>query len=77
MQTSRIITLSILSAVLLSLSGLFAFPAVAKQLDSPFTIETFPVAGFPEDLASDGANIWITLYSDNSVTKLRASDGTP
>jgi DNA-binding beta-propeller fold protein YncE len=29
----------------------------------------------PEGIAFDGANIWVTNWTSNNVTKLRASDG--
>jgi DNA-binding beta-propeller fold protein YncE len=34
------------------------------------------VGNFPEFLVFDGANIWVTNRGDNTVTKLRASNGT-
>ena len=36
---------------------------------------TFGVGRNPAGLAFDGANMWVANESDNSVTKLRASDG--
>jgi hypothetical protein len=36
----------------------------------------FAVGNYPICLAFDGANIWVTNAGDNTVTKLRASDGT-
>jgi DNA-binding beta-propeller fold protein YncE len=36
---------------------------------------TFPVGNAPAGIAFDGANIWVANLS-NSVTKLRASEGT-
>src|SRR6516225_10894 len=36
----------------------------------------FAVGKFPCGLAFDGANMWVANLSDNTVTKLRANDGT-
>jgi len=36
---------------------------------------TFNVGNYPRSVAFDGANIWVTNYYSNTVTKLRASDG--
>src|SRR6476659_9568304 len=75
MKTARIILLSVVVISLIVDTWLFAGSATAQQLDGPFLIESFPVAGGASGLAFDGANIW-TLDVDNStVTKLRASDG--
>lgn len=35
----------------------------------------FAVGGFPVDAALDGTNVWVTNRDENTVTKLRASDG--
>jgi DNA-binding beta-propeller fold protein YncE len=59
----------------LALTGLNALPALAQQTDEP-VIQTFPAGHGPTALASDGANIWIANQYDNTVVKLRASDGT-
>jgi hypothetical protein len=40
-------------------------------------VVTYPVGANPEDIVFDGANIWVSNYDDNTVTKLRASDGSP
>ena len=37
---------------------------------------TFTVGMGPFGMAFDGANIWVSNEFDNSVTKLRANDGT-
>src|SRR5436190_5291202 len=77
MKTGRIIFVSLLSC-LFSLGFVTAgLPATAQQpLDASYTIETFPAGGdYLFDLASDGANIWVTNDFVNTVTKLRASDG--
>ena len=59
---------------LLAVSGFF--PAQAQQLDKPdFIVQSFPVGDGPSGLAFDGANIWVTETYDDTVTKLRASDG--
>jgi DNA-binding beta-propeller fold protein YncE len=50
---------------------------VAQQLDVPsVAIQSFPVGTAPIDVTSDGTNIWVTNAGDDTVTKLRASDGT-
>src|SRR5580700_6890111 len=36
---------------------------------------SFTVGSFPTGVAFDGANIWVANQLNNSVTKLRASDG--
>src|SRR4029077_5955072 len=65
---------SLLLTLLLSISCLQV--ALAQSLDpANFQIESFPVGSSPENLVFDGANIWVTNWSDNTVTKLRASDG--
>src|SRR4051794_36231844 len=51
--------------------------AHAQRLEERTTIQTFPVGDQPEALAFDGANVWVTNALDNTVTKLRASDGAP
>src|SRR5262249_45101633 len=51
--------------------------AKAQPLDpANFQIQSFPVGNVPQFLVFDGANIWVTNQNDNTVTKLRASDGT-
>jgi YVTN family beta-propeller protein len=37
---------------------------------------TFPTTGFPAGIAFDGTNLWIANCGTNTVTVLRASDGT-
>ncbi len=49
--------------------------ALLRWYDVNQTGITFAVGGSPQELAFDGANIWVTNYMDNNVTKLRASDG--
>src|SRR5689334_561748 len=60
---------------LMLLGGFSVLPANAQQLDEPALIQSFPVGNGPVYLAFDGANIWCTNFDDNTVTKLRASDG--
>ena len=36
---------------------------------------SFPMGHQPVGLAFDGANMWVTNYLDNTVTKIRTSDG--
>ena len=40
-------------------------------------IESFPVGSDPLGLASGGANIWVANNEDDTLTKLRISDGAP
>lgn len=42
----------------------------ANQSEAAFSVGTEPIG-----VAFDGANIWVTNYGSNNVTKLRASDG--
>jgi len=39
------------------------------------TVSTFPVALEPFGIAFDGANMWVTNFSDGSISVLRAHDG--
>src|ERR1022692_3776530 len=39
------------------------------------TATSFPAGRAPWGIAFDGSNMWVTNTSDNTVTKLRASDG--
>jgi hypothetical protein len=39
------------------------------------TPQTFPVGNTPEGVAFDGSNIWVTNKGDNTVMKVRSSDG--
>jgi hypothetical protein len=41
-----------------------------------FLLGTFTVGNSPAGVAFDGANIWVSNTASNSVTELRASDGT-
>ncbi len=77
MKPTRTIPVYILSTLLLGISsGFCSLPATAEQLDSPVTIQSFPVGAAPYGLAYDGANIWTANFGSSNVTKLRASDGT-
>src|SRR5207253_2333414 len=71
----RTISLSLLS-ILASLGFvILSSQAMAQQVDGRYTIQSFPVGTWPTALAFDGANVWVTNLGDNTVTKLRASDG--
>ena len=60
--------------VLATVSLPFTLPAA--QRDAPdVTIQSFPVGHQPIGVVYDGANIWVANSGDNTVTKLRASDG--
>jgi len=39
--------------------------------------QDFAVGTAPVGIAFDGANVWVANASDNTVTKVRASDGVP
>ncbi len=49
--------------------------ALLRWYDANQTGVAFGVGSAPYGAAFDGANIWITNYGDNTVTKLRANDG--
>jgi hypothetical protein len=49
--------------------------SVIQEFCDGSTQGTFPVGSFPEGVAFDRANIWITSFSSNNVTKL-ALNGT-
>jgi len=74
---NRAVTRLLSATLVLGISGLFALPVAAQQVDAPDTIQTFPSGHGAWALAFDGANIWVTDYEvvAGSVTKLRASDG--
>ena len=38
--------------------------------------ERFLVGRWPRGICSDGENIWVANYGDDTITKLRATDGT-
>lgn len=47
-----------------------------KTADRAQPWESFPVGKRPRGIAFDGANIWVANWGSNTVTKLRASDGS-
>jgi hypothetical protein len=49
--------------------------AILHWYDANLTT-TFGVGTSPNDVAFDGSSVWVTNEADNTVTKLRASDGT-
>ena len=76
MKTRRTIILPILA--LLFSFGLGVRSSLASEpqpLDRSYTIESFAAGDGPQYLTFDGANVWVTNYYANTVTKLRASDG--
>src|SRR6478735_243897 len=75
MTITKIIARPSALTFLLALSGFFAQAVTAQQLDTSVTIERFPVGSYPVALGFDGENVWVTSSFDNTVTKLRASDG--
>ncbi len=46
------------------------------QASSGNLVNTYSVGNAPEGIAFDGANMWVTNNTDNTVMKIRASDGT-
>ena len=70
----------VISAIVVFLSiGLCLSPHISEEIaqaDSPPTITTFAGFNKPFSICSDGANIWVTNWGSNNVTKLRSSDGT-
>jgi outer membrane protein assembly factor BamB len=50
--------------------------AILRWYPANLTTQFFPVGNHPFAVAFDGANIWVTGGDDNTVIKLRASDGT-
>ncbi|HHT9123327.1 MAG TPA: YncE family protein, partial [Candidatus Wunengus sp. YC63] len=53
------------------------FEALKRWYESTHhSSSTFMVGFYPYGVAFDGANIWVTNSGSESITKLRASDGT-
>ena len=48
---------------------------VVKRDTTGFNYDTFTVGHSPRGIAFDGACVWVANFSDNTVTKLRVSDG--
>src|SRR4026208_2021465 len=69
-------TLSFLSLAALAISSCLGTDAAAQSLVSAGNIQTFPAGTWPESLAFDGTNIWVSDMLGGTLTKLRASDGT-
>src|SRR5438034_7665941 len=64
----KTVALFIAATLAFALTGLFGPPPAAGQ--------TFPVGIYPQAMAFDGTNIWVTSGFSQYITKLRASDGT-
>jgi len=76
MKTPTLILIAGLAAVSTSFAVDSHSPTSAQRLSQPDFIQSFPVGREPYFLAFDGENIWVTNHLlDNTVTKLRASDG--
>jgi YVTN family beta-propeller protein len=84
LKSLRLIVLSVLALSLVSASTL---AQVTNSTKNPMQVATlhwykanlttaFGVGTRPLGVAFDGANIWVTNTGSNTVTKLRASDGT-
>src|ERR1700681_1863326 len=81
-------TLVILSGLLSMVAPLaFAQGGVVNSTKNPLQIAllhwnksnqavSFPVGTGPQGIAFDGASIWVANFSNNTVSKLTASDGT-
>src|SRR5947208_7500891 len=69
----KAVIFSALSALALASGVLFASPGSTQQPTE--RIQTFPVGNLPVGLAFDGENMWVANFNDNTITKLRASDG--
>ena len=39
-------------------------------------LDTIPLGTYPVFAAFDGENVWVTIYNEDEVTKIRASDDT-
>jgi hypothetical protein len=61
--------LCLLSMLLLTVSGAFAPAARLQQLEATWS-ETLPVGSYPQRMAFDGANIWVTSGGSTSIMKL-------
>src|SRR5436190_16741292 len=69
----RFVVLILFSGITLS----FAVRGSAQQtVAANLIIQSFPVGNFPVGLCFDGAGIWVVNSVSDTVTKLRASDGT-
>jgi len=60
MKTPAITTLSVLTLVLLAWTGPFTCSAAAEQPERSFAVQFISLGASPGNLASDGANIWIS-----------------
>ncbi len=49
---------------------------VTKLASNGVLLGTFPTGSAPRGIMFDGANIWVANHDDDTVTKLRASDGS-
>src|SRR5262245_49090817 len=83
--TKIIKTISLIALTL----GCFGFCRQARAVDplldgshekddraNGIIIQSFPVGPAPWGMAFDDANIWVTSVNSDTITKLRASDGT-
>lgn len=75
MKATRTVVIWTTFTLLFSGSGFFASRAGAQPLGQHVVIESFAVGNAPFWLTSEGDNIWVTNLGDDTVSKLRASDG--
>src|SRR5580765_3130529 len=66
----------IIPTLLLGLIGLCTSLVMTQQIVRAEDIQTFAAGQSPTNMAFDGANIWVTNSDADTVTKLRASDGS-
>src|SRR5689334_5863254 len=63
--------------ILICVEGILrcSLPAEEQQQPDRYSVQEFPVGNSPVNFTFDGTNIWVANSGDNTVTKLRASDG--
>jgi hypothetical protein len=49
--------------------------AMLRWYDANETGRAIAVGNYPDQMVFDGEHIWVTIYGDNKVAKIRASDG--
>src|SRR5687767_11966318 len=74
MRVKRMITGGLLGALVLVAAGISQAQTTTQLTTSAKT--TFSVGLGPEGVATDGASVFVANQFSNTITKLRASDGT-
>ena len=72
---NRLISSSLTGALLITLVAVLSQAQTATQL-APTASNAFPVGLGPEGIATNGASVFVANQFSNTVTMLRASDGT-